>query len=108
MIRSVKVDCATITDWTTFHDVFARAFGFPAYYGGNLDAWVDCMSNLDEEVSGLELRPGDCVLLQLEHADVLKRAAPEILAAILELAAFVNFRRIEIGQSPILISSCNA
>jgi hypothetical protein len=28
----VRVSPAEITDWPTFHDVFARIFGFPDFY----------------------------------------------------------------------------
>jgi len=40
----VRVDATHIRDWDNFHDVFADAFGFPDFYGRNMDAWVDCMT----------------------------------------------------------------
>jgi hypothetical protein len=40
----VRIDTRLITDWASFHDVFARSFGFPDYYGRNMDAWNDCMT----------------------------------------------------------------
>ena len=39
----VEIDTARITDWGTFHDVFAEAFGFPDFCGRNMDAWIDCI-----------------------------------------------------------------
>ncbi|WP_206361205.1 barstar family protein, partial [Pseudomonas viridiflava] len=37
-------DANLISDWQTFHNVFAEQFGFPVFYGRNMDAWVDCLS----------------------------------------------------------------
>ncbi|MCA9610738.1 MAG: barstar family protein [Myxococcales bacterium] len=34
----VAIPTRRIVDWDTFHDVFAEAFGFPGFYGRNLDA----------------------------------------------------------------------
>jgi hypothetical protein len=44
----VMLDTRRILDWNTFHDVFAEAFGFPDFYGRNMNAWIDCMSSLGE------------------------------------------------------------
>jgi RNAse (barnase) inhibitor barstar len=107
MISVVTVDCARISDWDTFHIVFSEAFGFPDYYGRNLNAWIDCLTRLDEELTDLRVSPGDFVLLQLSNADTLKNSAPEILTALLEMAGFVNFRRTQSGQPAILLISCN-
>jgi RNAse (barnase) inhibitor barstar len=105
MLTSVTVDCAKISDWDTFHDAFAQAFGFPDFYGRNLSAWTDCMTRLDEDFSSIQVAPGGLVVLDLANADILKRQAPAILAELLEMAAFVNWRRIKAGGAPILILS---
>ncbi len=34
----VTIDTRRITDWETFHDVFAEVFGFPEFYGRNMEA----------------------------------------------------------------------
>ena len=33
------------------HDALAQAFGFPAYYGRNLDALHDCLTEIGEETA---------------------------------------------------------
>src|SRR5688572_7987636 len=40
----IKIDTQRITDWKSFHNLFAEVFGFPGFYGRNMDAWIDCMS----------------------------------------------------------------
>jgi hypothetical protein len=101
----VRVDANLITDWNTFHDVFQRAFGFPGFYGRNLDAWIDCMTCLDDPEAGMSSvhgTPTDPVVLQIDAVNSLPK---EIYEAVVECAAFVNWRRIEHGDPAILILS---
>lgn len=103
--RLVRVDCSEAAD---LHGPFAKAFGFPDFYGRNWDAWIDCMSHLDEPDAGLStihVEKGGIVVIQLEQADALKRSQPDLLAALCESAAFVNWRRIEAGSAAILCLS---
>ncbi len=108
MGTTVRIDCSEITDWTTFHDAFAKVFGFPDFYGRNGHAWIDCMTNLDEEFSTVRVESGELLILQLDNAKSLKKTAPGILNDVLEMSAFVNWRRIEVGEPPILLVSCYA
>ena len=55
-MKMVKIDCSLIKDWESFHQCFREGFGFPAFYGNNMNAWIDCMSSLDETFS--EVRGG--------------------------------------------------
>ena len=105
MARLVVVDCARIADWDSLHDVFAEAFGFPAYYGRNSSAWIDCMTYLDGGDTAVKVYPGEVVTVHLEGAQTLKNRAPDLLADIFEMSAFVNYRRTEMGEPPILCLS---
>ncbi|MFM0375819.1 barstar family protein [Paraburkholderia strydomiana] len=42
------MDTTEIADWPSFHRLFAQIFGFPTFYGSNMDALIDCLSHLDE------------------------------------------------------------
>ncbi|HEY4646882.1 MAG TPA: barstar family protein, partial [Steroidobacteraceae bacterium] len=48
IVSFARVDGSRIHDWASFHDEFNRTFAFPDFYGRNMDAWIDCMSSLDE------------------------------------------------------------
>jgi len=85
--------------------VFAEALGFPDYYGRNGNAWIDCMTYLDTDCSNVQALPGETVAVQLEAAQLLKERSPQLLTDILEMSAFVNFRRIEVGEPPVLCIS---
>jgi hypothetical protein len=99
----LRVDAGQIRDWETFHDVFATSFGFPAFYGRNMDAWIDCMTSLDDPEAGMTTVHGsasDPVVLHLDNIDSMPG---EIYSALVECAAFVNWRRIDTGDSAILV-----
>ena len=107
MHKTVVVDCARIINENSFHQEFSKAFGFPKFYGRNMNAWIDCMSSLDSNFSEVSVEVGEIVTLQLDNAEVLKKRAPRLLKDILEMSAFVNWRRIEEDELPILIISCD-
>ncbi len=105
----VKLDTNQITDWETFHTVFAKAFGFPEVYGRNMNAWIDCMTYLDDPEAGMTTvhpPPGSVVMLQLEEVDSFVQRCPEQYDAIVECAAFVNWRRMNhANEAPVLALS---
>ncbi|KIQ06167.1 barstar family protein [Pseudomonas fulva] len=101
----VTVDADLITDWRTFHEVFVEAFGFPKFYGHNMDAWVDCLSYLDDpnaEMTTVHVQPGHTLSLVVDNARDLKRRCPELFEALVECTAFVNWRVVTTGGSPLL------
>lgn len=98
----VEIDGSLIRDFKTFHDVFTSLLGFPSYYGRNMDAWIDCMSNPDSDCSLLGFEDGDAITLRVANAEALKAAAPGVYAALVECAAFVNERCDLTGQRPMV------
>ena len=40
------IDCAVITTRQDFHRILAQTLGFPEWYGNNLDALYDCLTDL--------------------------------------------------------------
>jgi len=104
----VKIDTGRITDWPTFHAVFAEMLGFPDFYGRNLDAWIDCMSYLDDPSAGMSsvhVAAGEVLVLQLDDVDGFSKRCPDQYQAIIESSAFVNWRRIDTGQAAVLTLS---
>lgn len=61
----------------------------------DINAWIDCVDELSNEPTLIEIHKGK----------LLKQNVPEILEAIFECSAFVNFRKVEIGQQPTLMVS---
>jgi hypothetical protein len=104
-IKIIMLQSDKITDWDTFHAEFQERFGFPGFYGCNMNAWIDCMGYLDEPDSGMTsvtVAKGGLVVIRVENAPALKERCPEQFDDLLECAAFVNYRRVNVGESPIL------
>ena len=101
----VEIDTARIVDRESFHDLFAEVMGFPDFYGRNMDAWIDCMDSLDapeEGMTGVHAPHGGVLVLMLTDAGDLARRCPDLYADLVECAAFVNGRRLEQGEGPVL------
>lgn len=107
-VTVVTIDMSRIKDWGSFHDVFAEAMGFPSFYGRNMNAWIDCMTDLDVPENGMtkvHAPPDGAVVLNLQHVTEFAERCPEQYQAILDCSAFVNYRRSGAGDDPILFLS---
>lgn len=101
----VKIDAGEITDWKSFHAVFERDLGFPHFYGKNMNAWIDCMTSIDDPDSGMtSVTVGDdeLAVLEISGARSFRERCREEYDALIECAAFVNYRRVEVGERAIL------
>ena len=101
----VKIPTQRITDWNSFHDAFSDALGFPGFYGRNMSAWIDCMTNIDDESSGMSdifVNPGELLTLKIDEAPDFARRCPEQYQAQVECVTVVNYRHVEVGEAPVL------
>lgn len=48
-MRNITINCAEITGKASFHRALAENLSFPAWYGNNLDALSDCLTDLEDE-----------------------------------------------------------
>ena len=100
----VRLPTAAITDWVSFHQICKETFGFPTFYGRNMNAWIDCLTYLDEGdgMSRFHLQSGERLDVEvLETRDFITRV-PEIVAGLIEGVAAVNQRHIEDGKAPMI------
>jgi hypothetical protein len=73
-----------------------------------MDAWIDCMTSLDvpdDGMSAIHCEPGTVLTLELKNVKQFAERCPEQYSALIECAAFVNWRRIETGGSSVLALS---
>jgi hypothetical protein len=101
---TVTLPTERITDWDSFHSVCQAAFGFPEFYGRNMNAWIDCLTYIDEGdgMSAFALGSDDSLFIAVPNAVAFRAQAPDILAALLECTAVVNKRSIDAGKRPRL------
>lgn len=98
----VRLDAKKMTDVASMHATLVEAFGFFSGYGKNLDALIDCLSSLDDPKAGLsrvQIFPGEVLLLVIEN--VTKKSAAQV-KALSDVVAFVNWRRWEKRQQPVI------
>lgn len=93
-----SINADQITNWESFHNIFLKTFSFPSYYGHNMNAWIDCMSDIVEQE--------DMVFLNFENIDNLKKRNLEIYEAIVESLLFINRRFSKQGKKHRLVISC--
>ena len=93
-MAEVTLETARILTWEDFHRVSAATFGFPDFYGHNMNAWIDCLSDLelDSGMTRILLAPKEFLHITVPEFEGWALAAPEIAQAFLEAVAFVNRR----------------
>jgi hypothetical protein len=93
-----------ITDFESFHHMCKDIFGFPTFYGMNMDAWIDCLTYLDEDdgMSRFHLTPGESLCIKVTHTKQFRQRVPDVFTALIESSAVVNQRHIEDGKPPML------
>ena len=104
-MNSIRINAYIIIDEETFHSVFSDTFGFPDFYGRNMNAWIDCMGYLDKPaaaMSSVHVAPDESLSLIIDGASSLKARCPELYEELVECAAFVNQRCAETGRVPLL------
>jgi RNAse (barnase) inhibitor barstar len=105
---SVEVDLTSVTDWEAFHAAFAAALGFPDFYGNNMNAWADVLSDPSRPgvvgMTRVEVPEGSDLLLVLKGAEALRVAHPDIFGALINSTAHVNQLKVTIeGASRLLL-----
>lgn len=48
-MKKITIDCTGLSNGAELHDLLAKNLDFPGYYGKNLDALYDCMTEISEE-----------------------------------------------------------
>jgi len=71
----MKVDVSAVRNSEELHDLLAKTFGFPAYYGKNWDAFNECIAEDARVSSVVEVSGIDQLRSRLPRdADLLRRS----------------------------------
>jgi hypothetical protein len=78
-VAHVRLDGAKMRHWDAFHDECAAAFGFPAFYGRNMNAWIDCLTYVREGdgMSRFELGPDEPLVIEVLGTAEFNRGPPK-------------------------------
>ncbi len=91
-----RLDCSTWADRELAHTALATAFKFPDYYGRNLDALNDCMSDLEVPEEGGRV-------IALEHFDVPAKALGDFAYVLLDIIASIAHGKLLFGRRLIAL-----
>ena len=99
-----RLNTAAIVDFDSFHEESRRVFGFPDFYGRNMNAWIDCLSSLreDDGMTALLIGPDEFLHLEVPDAEALRQRAPDVFAAFTDCTAFINRRYVQFGELPAI------
>ena len=105
---SVEIDLTTVHDSEDFHDAFARALGFPDFYGRNMNAWEDMLSDLSKPgvvgMTTVEVPAGEDLVLRLNGAAAFADEHPDLFGALVGSTAHVNRLKVTLeGSTRILL-----
>ena len=91
--RCVRIDGAAIGNKAALLSAFSTALRFPAYFGGNWDAFEECLHDLpvDADAKGL--------LILIEHAERFSKAQPKEWGTACDIFATVIASRHEEGAA---------
>ncbi|MBV1874269.1 MAG: barstar family protein [Gammaproteobacteria bacterium] len=92
------INGASIQDWESFHNEFQKKLGFFEGYGRNLDAWIDCMSDLYtngeyESLTKYNLNEGDKLILNVLNVEVWREVSPDTFEAFIDCCVAANAER---------------
>ena len=94
----VTIDFTKVIDSSSFHSAFQESMGFPNFYGRNMDAWIDCMSSIDEPDDGMStvtVNPGESLDIVVLGTEQGIASCPGVFQELLECTACVNQRFID-------------
>ena len=103
-MAEAQLDGAAIKDWDSFHAQCAERFGFPAFYGNNMNAWIDCLTYVREGdgMSRFVLGATESLVIEVRDTEAFNRRAPDVFASFVECVACVNQRQAAAGELPAL------
>ena len=95
------IHTSEINDSRSFHEIFKRVLGFPDFYGANMDAWIDCMSDLygPKAMTSHCLSMGEAVEIRLIDSEEFGRRCPVLMKNLIECTRAVNCHYKEQGLS---------
>ncbi len=101
-MKKITLNILHIESLSNLHDKLKRKFGFPDFYGENMNALIDCWSSLrypDDEMTTICLLEDEQLIIELNGG--LQNI--EVLTYLIKAIEQVNKRALLKGQKPSLV-----
>ncbi len=64
--------------------------GFPKFYGMNMDAWIDCMSDIGGGMTSSKLNTSEPICIEFLNAEDFNKRTPEMMHDLINCVTSVN------------------
>ena len=104
----VRLNSEAIVDKRSFHQIFSDLMGFPDFYGANMDAWIDCMSDISSPeypgggMTRLTLTRNEILVIEIPETAAFWKRVPGVVEDLIICTAFVNQRYIQQAGVPVI------
>lgn len=102
----VIIDFVKIKSIDDFYDEMTRVFGFPAFFGRNGNAFIDCLFSLrypQDEMTAIHIRKDEYIIMELVNFSSASQNVKDTLIISIE---FVSMKCKEKGQEPSILLLC--
>ena len=96
----MPVDLAGLSTKEQFLGALAERLNFPAYFGHNWDALVDCLRDLDEW-----LGPASTYVVEVWTHEAFSAAHPDLWNEFLDIARSVASHRLHHNLGPLVVET---
>ncbi|AHG20350.1 hypothetical protein Z042_12425 [Chania multitudinisentens RB-25] len=101
--KRVKIDFSKIKTLDDFYTELSNLFGFPDFFGRNINALIDCFFSLrypQDEMTKIHVTDSEYLLIELYHFSLATNEIKETLIVTIEN---VSFKCKEKGQEPSIV-----
>jgi len=105
-MKSIQIQEDIFLDQERFHAEFSRIMGFPDFYGSNWDAWIDCMSHINETneaMSEVTVAKDEALEIEVLVSDGREYDKTSVYAAFSSCVSAVNGRFSQDGSKTRII-----
>ena len=100
--KTIKLDFSAITNLSEMHEYLKKEFGFPDFYGANVNALIDCWTSLrfpEDGMVEITIEDNEVLLLEIKN---LPSKSHIILNHFLIAIQAVNNRYTSKGKLPCI------
>ncbi|WP_431221814.1 barstar family protein [Serratia sp. L9] len=101
--NKVKINFSKIKTLDDFYTELSNIFGFPGFFGRNINALIDCLFSLrypQDEMTKIHVADSECLLIELCNFSL---ATSEIKETLIVTIENVSLKCKEKGQEPSII-----
>ena len=101
--KKIKIDFTRIKTLDDFYTELSSLFGFPDFFGRNVNALIDCLFSLrypEDKMTKIHVADSEYLLIELHHFSLATDEIKEILIVTIEN---VSLKCTEKGQEPSIV-----